>query len=289
MAEISNTWLDKDFIITAEIFPPKGTNIESFKRKAGILKDYVDAVNVTDNQRAVMRTSSLALSKILLDMGIEPVYQLTCRDRNRLAIQSDLLGAWVLGIRTVLALSGDFPTHGDHPGAKPVYDLDTVQLIYTISNLNKGIDLAGNKLEGKTDFIIGGVCNPLSFNPEIEYLKIKKKIEAGAVFFQTQAVYEVEKYKNFVMKLKKEFPHVKFIAGVMPLKSSKMAYFLNEKVPGIVVPEKIIERMENSTNPVETGILIIVEIIKRLKEFADGVHIMAIKMEEKIPYILERI
>lgn len=276
---------NKRFVITAEIFPPKGTELKSFFSKAEILKTLVDGVNVTDNQRAVMRLSSLAGSKILLDAGLDPIYQLTCRDRNRLALQSDLIGASALGIRNVLALSGDHPNNGDHPDAKPVYDLDTVQLIKTIDTLNKGFDLAHNKLCGATNFTIGAVCNPVYENMELQYLMIEKKINAGAQFFQTQAVYDSNIFRNFLKNIKGK--KAKFLAGILPLKSYEMAKMLNEKVPGIIVPDEILKDMKKTDEPLKLGIQIAASLIKELSQFADGVHIMAINFEEKIPDILK--
>ncbi len=278
---------EKEFIITAEIFPPKGTNLRNFIKKAELLKNYVDAINVTDNQRAVMRISSLAASKILVDMGVDPIYQLTCRDRNRLALQSDLIGAWALGIKNVLALSGDHPNNGDHPDTKPVYDLDTVQLITTINLLNQGIDLAGNELDGKTDFTIGAVCNPVYENMELQYFMIEKKINAGVQFFQTQAVYDASIFRNFLKKVNNK--KVRFLAGVLPLKSAKMARMLNEKVPGIIIPDEIIKDIEKTDEPLKLGLEIATSLIRELKGFADGVHIMAINFEERIPEILNKI
>lgn len=223
-----NALQKKDFVITAEIFPPKGTDLSKFLAKAELLKSLVDGVNVTDNQRAVMRISSLAASKVLLDYGLDPIYQLTCRDRNRLALQSDLLGAWALGIKNVLALSGDYPNNGDHPEAKPVYDLDTVQLIQTITTLNSGKDLSGNNLFGHPDFKIGAVCNPVYENMDLQYLMINKKIDAGARFFQTQAIFSIEKFEEFLKVINQK--EINFLAGILPLKSAKMAKMLNEKV-----------------------------------------------------------
>ncbi len=285
MLRLKDAFDKKDFVITAEIFPPKGTNLDKFISKTLMLKPIVDAVNLTDNQRAVMRISSLATSKIVLDNGVDAVYQLTCRDRNRIALQSDLIGAYALGIRNVLALSGDFPTNGDHPDAKPVYDLDTVQLISTIKKLNDGFDLSGKKLMGKTDFFIGAVCNPVHENMDLQYMMINKKIEAGAMFFQTQAIYDAKLFENFLKNVNNK--DVKFLAGILPLKSSKMARFLNEKVPGIIVPDNIIDIMDKSDNPLQTGVDIAAALIKELRTFADGVHIMAINFEEQIPYIVE--
>ena len=284
MQRLKEALINKKFVITAEIFPPKGIKIEKFLDKGKLLKKYVDAVNLTDNQRAVMRISSLATSKLILDLGIDAVYQLTCRDRNRIALQSDLLGAYSLGVRNVLALSGDFPTNGDHPEAKPVYDLDTVQLIETIKTLNEGYDLSGKKLNGATDFFIGAVCNPVHENMDLQYMMIHKKIKAGAMFFQTQAIYDAKLFEDFIKTINNK--NIKFLAGILPLKSAKMARFLNKKVPGIIVPDNIINIMENSNDPLKTGEDIASKLIKDLRSFANGVHIMAINFEEQIPDII---
>lgn len=281
-----NAIKEKDFVITAEIFPPKGTDLKNFKEKASILKNSVDAVNVTDNQRAIMRISSLAASKILLEMDVDPIYQITCRDRNRLALQSDLIGASALGIHNVLALSGDYPTNGDHPQAKPVYDLDTVQLIQTINRLNSGQNLVGTSLNGNTDFLIGAVCNPVYDQIDLQYMMLEKKIKAGAKFFQTQAVYSSDIFKKFLKNIK--HPDIRFLAGIVPLKSAKMAHMLNEKVPGITIPEEIIKEMEKAEDPLKKGIELSADLIKELKSFADGVHIMAINFESQIPKILKK-
>lgn len=276
---------EKDFTITAEIFPPKGTDLTSFLKKAALLRDSVDGINVTDNQRAVMRISSLAASKALLDARCDPIYQLTCRDRNRLALQSDLMGAWALGIKNVLVLSGDYPTNGDHPEAKSVYDLDTVQLIRTVKTLNAGSDLAGNRLEGKTDFLAGAVCNPVYDNMDLQYMMIAKKISAGASFFQTQAIYSADIFRTFLKTVNR--PECRFLAGILPLKSARMARMLNEKVPGVFVPDGIIRDLEKSADPLRTGMEIAASLIRELKGFAQGIHVMAINFEEKIPEILK--
>lgn len=276
---------DKQFVITSEIFPPKGTDITGFVQKAGLLKHLVDGINVTDNQRAVMRISSLAASRILLDAKTDPIYQITCRDRNRLALQSDLIGASAMGIKNTLALSGDHPNNGDHPEAKPVYDLDTIQLIRTAKGLNNGVDLQGHKLSGKTDLLIGAVCNPVYENMALQYHMIEKKIESGARFFQTQAIFDAGLFKTFLNNIKHK--KIRFLAGILPLKSAKMARVLNEKVPGIVIPEDIIVDIEKASDPLKRGLQICASLIKELRKFADGVHIMAINFEEKIPEILE--
>ncbi len=276
---------NNEFSITAEIFPPKGTEVDGVYEKADILKEYVHAVNITDNQRAVVRYSSLALCALLEKRGIEAVYQLTVRDRNRLALQSDLLATKVFEIKNVVALSGDLPLLGDHKEAKPVYDFDTITLIDCIKKMNNGTDFNGHALKGGTDLFIGAVCNP-GYEPlELQIMTMQKKVLAGAQFFQTQAVYSLEDYKQFVERT--SHLGAKILAGILPLKSAKMARFMNANVPGISVPEKIIEIMEKSSDPISEGIRFAGDLINGIKDFADGVHIMAINFEEKIPDILK--
>ncbi|MFC1567129.1 methylenetetrahydrofolate reductase, partial [bacterium] len=268
---------NNEFTITAEIFPPKGVDLSSLMTKAGIIKDYVDAVNVTDCQRATMRISSVAVSHMLLEKGIEPVYQLTCRDRNRLALQSDLLGAYVLGVRNVLALSGDFPKAGDHPDAKPVYDLDTIQLIHTIKHLEKGEDIAGKKLKGAPKFFVGAALNPCSTPQELCIMSLEKKIQNGADFFQTQPVFDIKDYINFQESTK--YLNPKVLVGVFLLKSYKFTEMIAQ-IPGINIPDDIIKRMKFSKDALKEGIKIAAEIVGQLKETACGIHIMAISTEE---------
>jgi 5,10-methylenetetrahydrofolate reductase len=273
------------FAITAEIFPPKGTDLTKVYRKSEILKDIVHAVNITDNQRAVVRFSSLALCSLLEKRGLETIYQLTVRDRNRLALQSDLLSTKELGIKNVLALSGDLPLLGDHKEAKPVYDLDTINLIKCIKGLNDGHDYNGHELKGSTELFVGGVCNP-GYEPiPMQIMTMEKKVNAGAEFFQTQAIYSAEDYKVFSDAT--SYLGVKILAGILPLKSATMARFLNKNVPGIKVPEKLIDIMEKTSDPASEGIAIVSDLINQIKDFAHGVHIMAINFEEKIPDILK--
>jgi len=271
------------FVITAELGPPKGTDVskalDSLKYFSG-----VDAINVTDNQTSIMRLSSWGLCKLILDKGFEPVLQVTCRDRNRLALQSDLLGAYALGMKNVLALTGDHPSFGDHPEAKPVFDIDSVQLLKIISGLNKGVDSVGNKLEGKTDFFMGAAVNPSTDAKEEQHNKFLKKIEAGAQFFQTQVVYDVDVFKDFFKGTK-----AKILAGILPLKSAKMARYMNKNVPGVNVPESLIKELEESKNQKETGIEQVAKIISELKKLCAGVHIMTIGNEEVVAKIVETI
>jgi len=276
------------FAITCEVGPLKGTDITEVEEAAELLKDKVDAANVTDQQSSVMRLGSLAVSSILAKKGPDPIFQVTCRDRNRIALQSDLLSAWMMGIRNVLALTGDLPALGDHPGAKPVYDLDSVTLLHTIGRLNEGYDLAGNELQGKPDFFPGAVVKVESDTEaamELQLIKMERKIAAGARFFQTQAVYSVEHFARF-MKRVEEFK-VPILVGVIPLKSAGMAKFMNKNVSGVFVPEELIDRMANAEDKTRTGIEIAADLIKQLKGLCQGVHIMAIGWEKKVPAIIE--
>ena len=278
------------FVVTAEVGPPKGTDIKNMVRHIELLRGKVDAANVTDNQSAVMRICSLAVCKIALDNGLEPILQMTCRDRNRIELQSDLLGAHVLGIRNVLCMTGDHVAAGDHKAAKPVYDVESVQLLSIVDNLNKGRDMAGNELKGPTEIYQGAVVTPETDFIEPQLIKFEKKIRAGARFFQTQAIYDVEKFKGF-MKYARGFP-VKILAGIVVLKSVGMANFMNKNVPGIRVPLELIEEIKTvgKEKALDKGLDIAARHISKLKEegICDGVHIMAIGMEEKVPLIMEK-
>ncbi|KAF0133863.1 MAG: 5 10-methylenetetrahydrofolate reductase [Candidatus Saganbacteria bacterium] len=266
------------FLITAELSPPKGVEVEPIIQAASVFKSKVDAVNVTDNQRARLHLSSLAFCRLLHEQGFEPILQMTCRDRNALALQSDILGAYALGLRNILALSGDYPKGGS---VRPVYDLDSVQLISTIKKMeNEGIDLFGEKLAGKMNFFVGGAINPGAEPVEQQILKTEKKIEAGVDFFQTQVIYGIELFKRFFTKLNNR--KAKVIAGIFPLKSYNMAVFLNEKVPGVFVPEEILKRMKESRTPETEGIKISIEIINELKPVCSGIHIMTLNNDVDI-------
>ncbi len=278
------------FAVTAEVGPPKGTDIKEMLHHAEMLKGKLDAVNVTDNQSAVMRICSMAICKLLLDMGHEPILQMTCRDRNRIGLQSDLLGASVLGIRNVLCMTGDYPNAGDHKEAKPVYDIESVQLLSIVDSLNKGKDMMGNDMKGTTDFFQGAVVTPEANPVEPQLMKFEKKIESGANFFQTQAVYDIKKFKEF-MKFARKFS-VKILAGIVLLKSAGMANYMNKFVPGIRVSQDLIDELKaaGKENALDAGINIAARHIKQLREekICDGVHIMAIGMEDKVTAIMER-
>lgn len=285
MSKLKDTLEAGDFAVTAEICPPRGTDVAGFIEKARLLKDKLAAANVTDNQRAVMRLSSLAASVILLKEGVEPVFQMTCRDRNRIAIQSDLIGASALGIENVLALTGDHVSFGDHRDAKPVFDLDAVQLTATIKTLNEGRNLKGKELRGATDFFIGAVVAPGTIPFEPEWIRFKKKIAAGARFFQTQAVYDMDGFKRFFEDAEKL--DVKILAGILLLKSAKMAEYLNKNVPGVDVPKALIDELEAAPDQLEKGIEIAARQVKELRGYCHGAHIMAISQESSVPKILE--
>jgi 5,10-methylenetetrahydrofolate reductase len=274
------------FAVTGEIGPPKGVELEKCLKDAEMLRNHVTAVNVTDLQSAVMRIGSLAVSARLVERGLEPVYQLTCRDRNRLALQSDLLSAWALGIENVLCLTGDHPALGDHTEAKPVYDLDSVQLLKAASSLNQGYDMAGHELESVPSFFLGAVVTPGAEPLEPQVLKMKKKIEAGARFFQTQAIYEPDKFERFINQVQ-DF-RVPIIAGIVVLKSATMAKFMNSNVAGISVPESIILEMEETKKEdrKKKAVEITSRIIRQVKPFCQGVHIMPLGWDELIPEII---
>ncbi len=276
------------FAITAEVGPLKGTDITEIEETAELLREKVDAANVTDQQSSVMRLGSLAVCHLLKEKGLDSVFQVTCRDRNRLALQSDLLSAHVLGIENVLALTGDLPVLGDQPQAKPVYDLDSVQLLWTISRLNEGYDMVGNELQGKTNFFAGAVVTPgadTEAKRELQLIKMEKKIACGAKFFQTQAVYDIDSFAKFMKEVARF--NVPVLAGVIPLKSAGMARFMNKNVAGVFVPEELIDRMVKAEDRTTTGIEIAASLIKELKDICQGVHIMAIGWEKKVPAILD--
>jgi len=276
------------FVVTTEVGPLKGTDITDIEEVAELLRGRVDAANVTDQQSSVMRLGSLAVSHLLKEKGLDPVFQLTCRDRNRIALQSDLLSAWVLGIENVLALTGDLPELGDHPQAKLVYDLDSVQLLWVISKLNEGYDMVGNELKGKPDFFPGAVVNPGADTEaafELQLIKMEKKIAAGARFFQTQAIYDIDTFTKFMKRV--EGFRIPVLAGIIPLKSAGMARFMNKNVAGVFVPEELINKMAEAEDKAQTGIEIAANLIKELKGMCQGVHIMAIGWEKKVPEVLD--
>lgn len=288
MSDLSKALSAGEFVVTGEIGPPKGTNLENcLKKEADPLKNQVHAINVTDTQSAVMRMGPVAPSVKLLERGIEPVLQLTGRDRNRLALQAELLSAWELGIKNVLCLTGDHHAMGDHGESKQVYDLDSVHLLKTINTLNEGNDLAGQKLKGSPDIFAGAVVNPGSEPVEMQVLKMKKKHQNGAKFFQTQAVFDPYQLESFLEETKDIKAPI--LAGIVLLKSSKMARYMNENVPGVKVPENIIQELENTPKEKlqEKSAEIAARLIKELKDLCQGVHIMPLGWSHVVPKALE--
>ena len=278
-----------NFVVTSEVGPPKGTNLEKMIHHIDLLKDRVDAINLTDHQSSVMRFPSLGAALIVKERGGEPILQMTCRDRNRLALQADLLFAYQRGIRNVLCLTGDSLVVGDHKQAKGVYDLDSSQLLIAVRTLEKGQDLGGSDLDGAVEFCAGAIVTPEADPLEPQLIKFEKKIEAGAEFIQTQAVYDLDKFASF-MAYARQFP-VKILAGIILLTSARMAQYLNKNVPGVVVPQPLIDEMAGAPKgqALAQGIAIAGRMIRRLKDeqICDGVHIMAIGREELVPDILQ--
>ena len=276
------------FVVTSEVAPPKGTNLEKMLHHIELLKDKVDGMNVTDHQSSVMRFPSLGGALMVKELGGEPILQMTCRDRNRMALQADLLFASNRGISNVLCLTGDSVVLGDHKEAKGVFDLDSSQLLYAIRLMEKGMDLGGNKLDGPVSFCAGAIVTPEADPIEPQLIKFEKKIEAGAEFIQTQAVYDLDNFKKF-MTYAREFP-VKILAGIILLTSAPMARFMNKNVAGVNVPQELIEEMAAAPKgrALEKGIDIAGRMIKRIRDekMCDGVHIMAIGKEEVVPDIM---
>jgi len=276
------------FVVTSEVAPPKGTNLKKMEHHIEILKDRVDAMNVTDHQSSVMRYPSLGGVLLVKEMGGEPILQMTCRDRNRLALQADLLFAASRGVNNVLCLTGDSVLLGDHKEAKGVFDLDSSQLLALIRRLEKGKDLGGNNLDGAVSFCAGAIVTPEANPLEPQLIKFETKIEAGAEFIQTQAVYDLEHFKGF-MDYAKQFS-VKILAGIILLTSAPMARFMNKNVAGVNVPQELIDEMASAPkgSALDRGIEIAGRMIRRIREekMCDGVHIMAIGREELVPDIM---
>jgi methylenetetrahydrofolate reductase (NADPH) len=284
------------FAVTAEIGPPKNADPEIIRRKARIMKGCIDAFNVTDGQTAVVRMASWAACLIGREEGIDPIVQMTCRDRNRIALQMDILGIAALGINNVLCLTGDYVTMGNHPSAKPVYDLDSIQLIKIIKGMRDDKRFQnGEKIDVEPRLYIGAVSNPFGGYPLwVDVIRLEKKVEAGADFIQTQCVFNLEKFEEWMklVRQKKLHERIHILAGVTPLKSYRMAKYMSENVPGIEIPERILNRMSNvpKEQASEEGINICVEIIEKLKEIegVHGIHIMAIGWEEIVPELVKR-
>ena len=287
--KLSELFKQGKFVITCEVGPSKGIGTEKLMEELEPLRDKIDAFNVTDLQSSVLRVGSLAICRLLREKNLEPIMQLTCRDRNRLGLQSDVLSAAVLEIDNLLCLTGDHPKLGDHPDAMPVFDLDSVQLLSAIKGLMNGEDMAGNDLEGPPpQFCLGAAVTPGADPLEPQIMKMEKKIEAGAEFFQTQAVYEVDKFDSFMKAIK----HIKVpvMAGIVLLKSPAMARFMNANVAGIHVPDEIIDELAAVPKEKRVGksLEISARLIKQLKHSCQGVHVMSLGWERHVPALLEQ-
>ena len=281
------------FAVTGELGPPKGNDISVIKRKADLLRGVVDAVNVTDNQTAIVRMSSIAASTFLIQMGLEPVMQMTTRDRNRIAIQSDIFGATALGIKNMLCLTGDHHTFGNQVDAKNVHDLDSIQLIDCVRTMRDNKTLMGGqeKIEGELKLFIGAAENPFGDPFEFRAIRLAKKAAAGVDFIQTQCIYDMNRFKEWMKMVRDRGVHEKchILAGVTPLKSGGMARYMAKNVSGITIPDEIIDRIVKAKKPAEEGIRLCVEQIQELKEIdgVHGVHIMAIEWEQMVSRITE--
>jgi len=288
------------FAVTAELGPPKSADLDVIAKKASLLKGWVDAVNITDNQTAIVRVSSIGTGKLVLDMGLEPIIQVTCRDRNRLAMQADLLGAYLMGLRNCLCLTGDHQVFGNHPSARYVFDLDSMQLIKMVKDMRDDkIFACGDEIKNSKKaepkeprFFIGAAANPFGDPFEFRVMRLEKKIKAGVDFVQTQCIYDMERFAKWMDQVRDKGLHEKcaILAGVTPLKSAGMARYMRDQVAGITVPDSYVERMSKAEDAKAEGIDICVEQIQQLREMPGiaGVHIMAIEWEAKVPEIVEK-
>ena len=276
------------FVVTTELTPPKGIDLSEIFAKAAALQGVVDAINLTESPRARMAIEPTAVARLLIERGVEPIVQFTARDRNRIALQADILGAAALGVRNVVFMTGDDPRNGDHPDAKPVFDLHTTQMIAAAQALSEGRDLAGNELKGAPDLFIGATANPGASDFEEEIERARRKVAAGARFLQTQALYDTQALSSYAQALGSA--EVALLAGIIPLKSSRMARWLNANVPGVQVPEVLIAEMDavsgNAAAELRTGIEIAARSIREVRPHCAGVHLMTMGWEQHIPAIL---
>ncbi len=281
----------KQFVLCGEIGPPQSCNGDLIREKSRYFKGWVDAVNITDNQTAIVRLSSIAAAKILVDEGIEPIIQMTCRDRNRLAIQSDLLGAAALGLHNVLCLTGDHQKFGDQPEAKGVFDLDSIQLIATVAKMNSGWLLSDQKIEPAPAFLIGAAANPFAEPFEMRLIRLYKKIQAGARFIQTQPVFDLEVFSRWLARVVEMGLHQRcaILAGVMPVKSVKTLLYMKKEVPGVRINTEYIDRMKIAVDAKEEGIRIAVELIHQLHALTGirGIHLMPVLWESIVPVLVK--
>jgi 5,10-methylenetetrahydrofolate reductase len=279
----------KTFVVTTELTPPKGIDLTELFAKADLLKPYVDAVNLTESPRARLAIEPKSVGHLLLDRGVEPIVQMTARDRNRIAVQADLMGAAALSLRNFVFMTGDQPKNGDHPDAKPVFDLTTLELLRAARSLGVGRDMAGNELKGTPTLFLGATANPGATDTQAEVENTARKIDAGAQFLQTQAVYDLEALERFLSAAR--LGEVPLLAGVIPLKSAKMAGWLNANVPGIRVPQGLLQEMQaaaDSGSEEQVGIDIACRIVRGLPQLCGGVHLMALGWEDRIPQILRQ-
>ncbi len=293
--QLQQALLQGKFAVTCELVPPRGVEANGLSRIAERLLGKVDAVNVNDNPNSNVKMSSLVFSKLLLDCGLEPILEQSMRDRNRMALQSDLLGAAAMGIQNVLCMTGDHPAKGDHPEANKVFDLDSSQWIQTVKRIrDQGILLNGKKISGQPKFFLGGVANPFMKNLDLHILRLKNKVAAGADFIQTQPVFDTDFFQEWMNRVEKSglLNQIPILAGVAALKSLKMAEYLRDRVSGFYIPEHVLDRLKSVTQEDQQheGIQICVEQIKALQQIkgVKGVHIMSISSEEKIPEIIEQ-
>ena len=274
------------FVVTSELTPPKGTDLGPLLDKADALRDVVTAFNLTDSHAARMAMAPIAAARRLLERGAEPIVQMTSRDRNRLALQADMLGAHALGVRNLVFMGGDPPANGDHPEAKAVFDLPSSVLLEAASALGRGEDLMGNTLAGAAEFLLGAVVNPGAADLAGELRRLEEKVEAGARFLQTQAVYDIGAYERFIEATRDM--DLCLLTGIIPLKSPKMAQYMNTKVPGISIPDALIKEIGDAPDRRATSVEIAARIIREVRPMANGVHIMAIGWEDLIPDIMVR-
>jgi methylenetetrahydrofolate reductase (NADPH) len=281
------------FTVTGELGPPKGADITEMKHHAEGMKNHVEACNITDNQTAIVRTSSIACGAALVQMGIEPIIQIVTRDRNRICIQSDVLGAHALGVKNILCIAGDHMKFGNEPGSKGVYDIDSMQLIKGLKDLrDEKKFMGGEELDGEVSYYLGAVENPFADPFEFRVDRLEKKIRAGASFIQTQCIFDLDRFEKWMELVRERGLHkkIKILGGITPIKSLGAARYMKNNVSGITIPDALIDRLKGAEDKKEEGLKIAIETIERLKEIegVHGVHVMAIAWEEKVPEIVER-
>ncbi|MCE5203882.1 MAG: methylenetetrahydrofolate reductase [Coriobacteriales bacterium] len=286
MSRLSDALAHGEFVVTGEVAPPRGTDLSAMTATMALLGPHCHALNITDNQGASLHLSSLAASRVAREMGFEPIFQQTCRDRNRLALQSDLMAAWTLGLENVLMVTGDDPRSGDHPQAKPVFDIDSTQLLRVAAGMNEGHDMLGRPLKGGTGFFLGAAMFPEAEPWDVQLERARAKVEAGARFFQTQAIFDIDKLARAVEAMHEV--GAKVIAGVLLLRSPRAIDFINERLAGLMVPDAIAQRIRRAADPVAAAVELATEQVIAMKEVADGVHIMPLGLTEAVPQILDQ-